>query len=405
MKRKLLAYSGIITAMMLCAAAAWGAVLLGTTGDGYSSGSTLVEIDSETGATIRTIGPVGYIVNGMEYDATTDKLYGSTSIMDPRYNGLIEIDMDTGAGTPIGLPCWGLNPDGSCDNPTPTAVTNITVDSAGRMYGWWDPHEDNLVAIDKATGIATTVGESGLNTGQYGLDFDNWDVLFLENSWWDFNVYIVDPSTGLAHSVGESEIYTHHGDFHPETNLYYGISSNLADRSLVVADLSTLSIIATGAELDDSMHTITFVPYIMNVELDKAKIYFKDRPSGDKYDLKGEITVLQEDSDGINPPNEKVTVRVGISTITIPAGNFEQKGTEYKCYCVIDGVKVKMKIKKVDIDVYKFHVKADGVDLSDTANPVYIFLGIGNDRGDSIPKLKGKLEYKGHPKAHHKHDH
>jgi len=30
-----------------------------------------VEVDSGTGATIRTIGPVGYIVNGMEYDATT----------------------------------------------------------------------------------------------------------------------------------------------------------------------------------------------------------------------------------------------------------------------------------------------------------------------------------------------
>ena len=73
-------------------------ILLSTLGSGpdgpWIGPSILVEIDPTTGETLRTIGSVGYIVNGLEYDGTTGKLFASTSIQDPSYNGLIEIDLD-----------------------------------------------------------------------------------------------------------------------------------------------------------------------------------------------------------------------------------------------------------------------------------------------------------------------
>jgi len=396
MKRNVLAQLLVCAVTVLFATTAWTA-MLGTQGFGGTL-STLVEIDPADGKTLRTIGPVGYAVNGLEYDATTGKLYGSTSVKDPAYSGLIEIDMDTGAGTPIGVDGWGLD-DSSGSYP----VTNITVDSTGHMFGWWQAWHC-LVSIDKTTGIATLVDKSNVNTYGYGLDFDNLDELYMVNGYWDNKyVYTVDPSTGLAAGVGDIGTKAHHGDFDLSSNLYYGISDpHEQSRSLVVADLSAGSVISTFAELDDSMHTLTFVPYNMDVDIDKAKIDFKDKPSSDKYDVKGEITVLVKASDGINPLGETVNVRVGTSSLTIPFGSFEEneKGAEeYKCHCVIDGVKVKMKIKRVNSDVYKFDVKVDGVDLSGTANPVDISLEIGNDRGDRTLKLKGKLDYKRH-KAH-----
>ena len=191
----------------------------------------------------------------MEYDPATGKLYGSTSVNDPTYNGLIEIDLDTGAGTPVGVHRWGLSGYW-------TAVTNITLDSNGQMYGWWDPGEDDLVSIDKTTGIATRVGESSVGTAQNGLDFDNGGVLYMVNyysSWWPNQVYTVDPLTGAATSIGSIGITAHHGDFDPSTNLYYGISQPWGPRALVVADLSTLTVTASLDDLDDDIHVITFV--------------------------------------------------------------------------------------------------------------------------------------------------
>jgi hypothetical protein len=273
MKRKVLANLCIIAVIMFCATTAWGSVLLGTTGDGcrYTPddcpGSTLVEIVPATGATLRTIGPVGYVVNGLEYDATTGKLYGSTSVSDPVYNGLIEIDIYTGAGTPIGVHKWGLEGEDE-GNPVNniTAVNNITVDSTGQMFGWWEP-EDDLVRIDKDTGIATRVGESGVKTWENGLDFDSLDTLYMVNFKGESDdtpggIYTVNPSTGAATETDTGFIGTsaHHGDFDLSSNLYYGISESGGPRSLVVADLSTeLPENSTFADLDDSIHTLTFV--------------------------------------------------------------------------------------------------------------------------------------------------
>jgi hypothetical protein len=224
-------------------------MLIGTTGTG-STISTLVEIDPATGNLIRTIGSVGYTVNGLVYDHTTGKLFAGTSVGDPSFNGLIEINLTTGAGTPIGASAWGLSFG---------AVTNITVDSAGQMYGWWEG-EDSLVSIDKTTGIATLVGLSGIGTARNGLDFDNSGTLFMVNS--SGMYYTVDTTTGLATYVDDIGSTAHHGKFRPTTNIWYGINDTTGPRSLVLADLSTGDVIDTIPTVDN-LHTLEFVQVLM----------------------------------------------------------------------------------------------------------------------------------------------
>lgn len=218
--------------------------LLGTTGSG-STASVLVELDADSGALLDTIGSVGYVVNGLEYDAVSGRLFATTSNMDPVFpSGLIEIDMATGAGTPIGAA--GM------------LVNNPTVNSAGELFGWTESGDD-LVSIDPATGIAAVIGESGIGTARHGLAFDGMDNLFLINS--GGAVFSMDTLTGAALSVTNLGQTAHHGDFDPVSGLYYGIDAagsgikNLVAAQITASSAAVLEFLPTV----DNLHTLTFV--------------------------------------------------------------------------------------------------------------------------------------------------
>ena len=244
---------GALTAIVLLLAAVAAPApaqvrLFGTTGYGGGSSSTLVELDPATGALVATIGPVGYLVNGLDYDPTSGVLYGGTSYNESNFNGLIQISMTTGAGTPVGANYWGRGDR--------LAITNITVNSAGAMYGWseWC---DCLVSIDKATGVATDVGGSGVSTYEYGLSFNSTDVLYLVNG--DGSFYTVDTGSGAATYHGSVGQTAHHGDFHPVSDLYYGLTWTYGSpRTLLVCTLAGGSCSAL-AEVG-ALHTLAFVP-------------------------------------------------------------------------------------------------------------------------------------------------
>jgi hypothetical protein len=53
-----------------------------------------------------------------------------------------------------------------------------------------------------------------------------------------------------------------------------------------------------------------------------------------------------------------------------------------------------MKIEQIDADTFRFKVKAEGVDLTDTANPMDIGVTIGDDTGTATISLEGKLKFK-----------
>jgi hypothetical protein len=202
--------------------------------------SKLVELNPDTGAFVREIGVVGYRVNGLEYDSTTGRLFGTTSTGDGNFpDGLIEINMATGAGTPIGTGAGML-------------VNNPTVNAAGQMYAWTEDSDD-LVTLDKTTGLATVVGDSGIGTAEHGLRFDATGTLWFVN--YTGYIYTINPATGASTYRWDIGQMAHHGDFHPVTGAYWGLDTTASygttARNVLVVDVATGAITATLPTYDN----------------------------------------------------------------------------------------------------------------------------------------------------------
>jgi hypothetical protein len=234
----------------VCMTPGGGPGLYGTLHNGKGNPSTLVKLDPDTGDLLGTVGDVGYAVNGLTWDATTQTLYASTTTWDPLlHSGLLTIDLGTGAGTPVGTGS-GLS----------ASVVCLAANSVGDLYGWYDPSDDDLVLWNKVAGTAAVVGESGLSTGEHGLAFDGADVLYLVN--WGGLIYTLDTNTGAATYTGVSlGVDAHHGVFRPLTDSYYGIDQTASGgtRNILVADLTSGTIEATLPTVD-RLHTLAFVP-------------------------------------------------------------------------------------------------------------------------------------------------
>lgn len=212
------------------------ATLYGTLGTG-STISTLVQIDPLTGV-MTAIGSVGYSVNGLTYDSTTGTLYGSAR----NGGGLLTINTSTGAGSLVNGG-FGLN------------NVLLASDSDGDLYGWFDPSNDDLTAINKVTGAASIVGESGVGTARHGLAFEANDVLYMHNIGGSF--YTVNPLTGATTYMGSTGRNAHHGDFNPETNYYYGVGDG---GELVILDLvGGGNYIGSVTTSMGGLHTLAFV--------------------------------------------------------------------------------------------------------------------------------------------------
>ncbi|MGZ7051967.1 MAG: hypothetical protein ACXVJ0_07925 [Candidatus Angelobacter sp.] len=261
-------------------------ILLGTTGACFNSvpggpctqKSTLVQLDPQTGALIREIGPVGYTVNGLAWDCTAGNcksgtLYATTAIGDVSFHGLITIDPNTGQGTPVNASVvnFGLSVDpGSAGSP----VHSITVDSEGNMDGWYDEFgpgvTDTFVRIDKHTGIATEFNNTGINTSQNGLSYSDLNVLWnidspkFVNGALTQTAYILDPSNGqpvLARAL-TPPVAAALGDFNPISNQYYGLFFDTSFPSpvtfIMVVNLRKGTVTTLGQTVDN-LHTLAFM--------------------------------------------------------------------------------------------------------------------------------------------------
>lgn len=201
-------------------------LLYGTTSNGDSGTSTLVEIDPQDGNLLETIGSgVGYLVNGMAWDYHAQRLYASTSTNDPTFTGLIVINRGTGVGEAVGTSDWGQAAGFS--------VSNITIDSDGNMVGWAD-NTNQLVEIDKETGEITTFTDTNVSAVNFGLSYDHYDLLYLVNNGDSGDLWVFvdnDQAFTQGPSVGHE---SRQGDFHPTRNLYYGIDHDGTDTRYLV---------------------------------------------------------------------------------------------------------------------------------------------------------------------------
>jgi hypothetical protein len=182
-------------------------------------------------------------------------LYASTSTNDPDFTGLIIIDRASGAGTAVGTPDWGQDSGYS--------VSNITIDSDGNMVGWADT--DRLVEIDKETGeiIPFTDTDTGVSAVNFGLSYDKLNVLYLVNgndSGTTSTLYVFVGNDKKFSNGPSIDYESSQGDFHPTSNLYYGIDHTGTDtRSLVAIHVTPeRDNFKKRFETVDQLHTLAF---------------------------------------------------------------------------------------------------------------------------------------------------
>ena len=75
-------------------------------------------------------------------------------------------------------------------------MADIAFTKNGTLYGWAEPVRDDLHTINKSTGTATSVGNSGLSTFGSGLAANSQDVLYFTGNGPNNALRIVDKNTG-----------------------------------------------------------------------------------------------------------------------------------------------------------------------------------------------------------------
>jgi hypothetical protein len=165
----------------------------------------LYKVDTATGAptlVYLTVPPDGVSADGwigMAWDASTSTMFAVTSGGRTPVSTLVKLDTGTAETTLVG-PITGVG-----DPTNGTVVIDIAIDPNGLMYGV-DIVTDTLVAIDKTTGEASTIGSLGFDANfSEGLDFDD-TTGTLYFSGWDNNLgeailYTIDLDTGHATPV------------------------------------------------------------------------------------------------------------------------------------------------------------------------------------------------------------
>jgi hypothetical protein len=187
----MVAAAGLVAALALGAPTAKASELLLGTDGGSGYPADLLVIDPQTGKITERIGPVGYSITGLAQDPATGILYGVTGAADitnPSF--LVRIDPHTGAATLIGD-----------EIPTSdTAAADITFRADGTLFGWSEDTDD-LVTINKDTGLATVVSNSAHSTSGSGIAFDSAGTLWFAGDDDNGPLSNVNPATGLVSPV------------------------------------------------------------------------------------------------------------------------------------------------------------------------------------------------------------
>lgn len=99
------------------------------------------------------------------------------------------------------------------------------------------------------------------------------------------------------------------------------------------------------------------------------------------FQMNGAFT-LASGAAAINPVTQNLTLTVGTSTVTIPAGSFIQQNIgNFNYQGTINGVSLSIEIKLTGANAYSILVEASGVNLTTLTNPVPVTLNIGDNTG------------------------
>jgi hypothetical protein len=168
-------------------------VLYGANGAGGNPNTHLFILNPANGSVVTDIGPtntaggLNVAITGLAFDPATGVLYGSTSGKSANLpEHLVTIDPATGMVTDVGATGLG------------GPVADITIDpTTGTLYGWLEPSSDDLVILNKLTGVAMVVGNSGLDTYGSGLAANAAGTLFFTGTG---ETYFDDAPPGLSNN-------------------------------------------------------------------------------------------------------------------------------------------------------------------------------------------------------------
>jgi len=254
--------------------------------------SNLFTLNPNLGSIDQTIGPIGFPVSGLAFDQQTGILYGVTrnspSTPSVPFN-FIQINTQTGAGTVI--------------NSLPILVDDITYDpTTGNIYGWMEGVDD-LIVIDKSTGVVTIVGNSGLTTSNAGLAADASGTLYLIGEGSTGPLRTVNKTTGATTVVANlSGNPIQPGivpalSFNPQTGTLWGVNAN--------NDFATTFLVQINQATGFSSLTCS-----TQSELDAIAWDYSANLSGTVF--------LDSNGDGIQQPTEP---GVGNVTVNLDLGN------------------------------------------------------------------------------------
>ena len=147
--------------------------------------------------------------------------------------------------------------------------------------------------------------------------------------------------------------------------------------------LNTFSVTATDLAGNSTMvsHTYSVVIPFALFELEKGSLELEQGAATDDFEVEGRLESA-DTSNGIDVPNEKVTVTFDGYTETIPAGSFVRNSDDdgFEFFGVAGGI-TQVQIK----DDGSFRVRAGDLDLSSivTSDSVRFSLRIGDDVGET----------------------
>ena len=237
-----------------------GLQLYAATGYGGSSGELYI-LNPADGSVIEDIGPLNdilgnnYGLTGLRYDASTGLLFGITGSSPTAPNSLVLVDPNTALVIYIGGPLGSRLSDLAID---PRTFVTYAVSGSSKYF----------FTVDKLTGIATRLGNTGLPP-QRGGGFcaDASGVLYGTN---DKVLYTYDKITGAATAIGNTNLlnYVSALAFSPTGELYgvegagnstAGGSDSNRQRWLVLIDTATGAAVELG-ETVGNLNALAFVP-------------------------------------------------------------------------------------------------------------------------------------------------
>jgi hypothetical protein len=111
-----------------------------------------------------------------------------------------------------------------------------------------------------------------------------------------------------------------------------------------------------------------------------AKIQMSGTPPTG-FEINSSFT-LGDDSNGISPLTEAVTLQLGSYSVTIPKNSFTKtRRGKHVFEGTIDGLALQAQIAPMTANSYRFTAEGSGARLGATNNPLNVGLTIGDDAG------------------------